>query len=76
MFRLGVSEATADILATLSPAQIMKIASGNTLLCRLRADDELVWGLLASHGKPVAGVEGISRLHANIVMAGRHQEAA
>jgi len=38
-------------------------------------DDETVWGLLTSHGKSAAN-EGVSRLHASILMAGRHQEAA
>ncbi|WKB54484.1 flagellar transcriptional regulator FlhD [Eleftheria terrae] len=75
LFRLGISEETADLLAVLSPSQLMKIASGNTLLCRFRFDDELVWGLLTNHGKAAAN-DATSRLHAAIVMAGRHQEAA
>jgi flagellar transcriptional activator FlhD len=75
LFRLGVSEETADLIGLLSPAQMMKIASGNTLLCRMRVDDDLVWGLLSNHGKSAAN-DGVSRLHANILMAGRHQEAA
>lgn len=75
LFRLGVSEDTAQLIDTLTPAQLMKIASGNTLLCRFRMDDDLVWGLLTSHGKNAAN-DGISRLHASILMAGRHQEAA
>ena len=66
---------TATLIATLSPAQLMKIASGNTLLCRFRMDDDLVWGLLTSHSKTAAN-DGVSRLHASILMAGRHQEAA
>ena len=74
LFRLGVSEETADLLATLSPAQLMKISSGNTLLCRFRFDDDMVWGLLTNHGKAAAN-DGTSRLHASIVLAGRHQEA-
>ena len=75
LFRLGVSEETAAILDTLSPSQMMKIASGNTLLCRMRVDDDLVWSLLTNHGKSAAN-DGISRLHASILMAGRHHEAA
>lgn len=75
LYRLGISEETALLLGTLSPAQTMKIAAGNTLLCRFRMDDDLVWGLLTSHGKTAAN-EGVSRLHASILMAGRHQEAA
>ena len=77
LFRLGISEDTATILAQLSPAQILKIASGSTLLCQFRMNDDLVWGLLTSHGRPGAAAnEGVSRLHASILMAGRHQEAA
>jgi flagellar transcriptional activator FlhD len=75
VYRLGVSEETAALLAALSPAQMMKIASGNQLLCRFRMDDDVVWGLLTSHGKTAAN-ESVSRLHASILMAGRHQEAA
>jgi len=75
LYRLGISEETATLISTLSPAQIMKIASGNTLLCRMRCDDDLVWGLLTSHGKSAAN-ESVNRLHASILMAGRHQEAA
>ena len=75
LFRLGVSEETATLIGTLTPAQMMKIAGGNTLLCRFRMDDDLVWSLLTSHGKGAAN-ESVSRLHASILMAGRHQEAA
>lgn len=75
LFRLGISEETADMISALSPAQLLKIAAGNTLLCRLRMDDDLVWGLLTNHGKPEAHLAS-SRLHASLVMAGRHQEAA
>ncbi len=75
LFRLGLSEDNAVMINALTPAQMMKIASGNTLLCKMRCDDELVWSLLASHGKGAAN-ESVSRLHASILMAGRHQEAA
>ncbi|MEO8281765.1 MAG: flagellar transcriptional regulator FlhD [Ideonella sp.] len=76
LFRLGISEENAAMLALLSPAQMMKIASGSTLLCRFRMDDDLVWGLLANHGKGGAANGTTSRLHASILMAGRHREAA
>jgi flagellar transcriptional activator FlhD len=75
LFRLGVSEESANLIGALTPAQMMKIAASNTLLCRMRCDDELVWGLLTNHGKSSAN-DGVSRLHASILMAGRHQEAA
>ncbi|WP_374256645.1 flagellar transcriptional regulator FlhD [Aquabacterium sp.] len=76
LFRLGLSEEAADRLAALSPAQVLKIASSNTLICRMRVDDDLVWTLLTNHGKGTAGNDAASRLHASILMAGRHQEAA
>ena len=76
LFRLGISEESAAMIALLTPAQMMKIASGNTLLCRFRMDDDLVWGLLTNHGKAGAANDVTTRLHASILMAGRHQEAA
>jgi len=75
LFRLGISEETATLIGALTSAQMMKIATGNTLLCRFRMDDDLVWNLLTSHGKGAAN-DGVARLHASILMAGRHQEAA
>jgi flagellar transcriptional activator FlhD len=75
LFRLGINEDTAAMIGTLTPAQMMKIATGNTLLCRFRMDDDMVWNLLTSHGKGAAN-DGLSRLHASILMASRHQEAA
>jgi flagellar transcriptional activator FlhD len=75
LFRLGLSEETAALIEVLTPAQMMRIASGNTLLCRFRMDDDLVWGLLTNHGRAPAS-EATSKLHAAILMAGRHHEAA
>jgi flagellar transcriptional activator FlhD len=75
LYRLGVSDETAGLIAALTPAQMLKIASGSTLLCRFRMDDELVWNLLTNHGRSAAN-DGVNRLHASILMAGRHQEAA
>ena len=49
MFRLGVSDDVAQILEQLSPAQIMKMATSNMLLCRFRFDDRMVLGLLTDH---------------------------
>ena len=75
LFRLGINEETALLLTKLTSAQMMKMSVGNTLLCRFRMDDDVVWNLLTNHGKGAAN-EGVSRLHASILMAGRHQEAA
>lgn len=73
LFRLGISEESADMISALSPAQLLRLASGNTLLCRLRMDDELVWSLLTNHGKPDSHMT-TSRLHASLLMAGRYHE--
>jgi flagellar transcriptional activator FlhD len=75
LYRLGIGEEAATMIATLTAAQIMKIAQTNTLLCRFRMDDDMVWSLLTSHGKSSAN-DSVGRLHAAILMAGRHQEAA
>lgn len=75
LYRLGVSEDNAALIGALTPAQMMKIANSNTLLCRFRMDDDVVWNLLTSHGKGAAN-DGMSRLHASILLAGRHAEAA
>jgi flagellar transcriptional activator FlhD len=67
LYRLGLSEQVAEVIGKLTPAQILKIAASNMLMCRLRFDDAAVWNLLDSHGrdKEVAGV------HAAILMSGR-----
>jgi flagellar transcriptional activator FlhD len=74
-FRLGISDESSDLLAALSPAQLSKIASSNMLLCRFRMDDEVVWSLLTNHAVRKVDNDATTRLHANILMAGRFQEA-
>src|SRR5690349_10553818 len=74
MFRLGISEEVADILAGLSTAQILKIAATNMLMCRFRFDDEIVWNLLTRSNKERE--RGIGGVHAAILMAAPLAEAA
>lgn len=74
LFRLGLTEEAADLLAALSPAQTMKVASSNMLLCRFRVDDDLVWSLLTNHQTGKVNNEVTAQLHANILMAGRFAE--
>lgn len=73
--RLGISEQAADLIGQLSSAQLLKIASGNMLLCRFRVDDDIVWDLLTSHNIGKVHNDATTRLHASIVMAGRFAEA-
>ena len=68
LFRLGVSEAVADIIGSLTTAQILKLAASSMLMCRFSFNDNLVWNLLTSHSKDGALS---SRLHASILMAGQ-----
>jgi flagellar transcriptional activator FlhD len=75
LFRLGISEESADLIATLSAGQILKIASSNMLLCRFRADDDIVWNLLTNNTVNKVDNDATTKLHASILMAGRFSEA-
>jgi flagellar transcriptional activator FlhD len=70
-YRLGISEQLADILADLTPGQVLKMAGANVLLCRMRFDDRLILGLLSSHDKE----RTMPHSHAAILLAGQPAEA-
>jgi flagellar transcriptional activator FlhD len=67
IFRLGISEEIADVLARLTPGQVLKMASSDMLLCSFRFDDALLLDLLANHERD----RGVGHLHAAILAAGR-----
>jgi len=71
VYRLGISQQLADIVASLSPAQVLKMAGTTMLLCRMRFDDQLILGLLTSHGKEGA----MPQSHAAILLSGQPIEA-
>lgn len=71
MFRLGVNGDLADMIDSLTPGQMLKMAASNMLLCRFRFDDGLLLGLLSGHGRETA----TSHLHAAILAAGKPAEA-
>lgn len=75
LFRLGMSEDAAEMISALSPAQIMRIAASNMLLCRFRVDDDMVWNLLTNHTASKVDNDATTKLHASILMAGRFAEA-
>ena len=75
LFRLGISEESADLIATLSPSQILQIASSTMLLCRFRMNDDTVWNLLTNHTASKVDNDATTKLHASILMAGRFSEA-
>ena len=71
IYRLGVSEDLADLLEGLSPAQLIKVASSTTLLCRLRYDDRLILDLLVNPSRD----KSMARTHASSLGASRAVEA-
>ncbi|HEU4621405.1 MAG TPA: flagellar transcriptional regulator FlhD [Burkholderiaceae bacterium] len=77
LYRLGISDEIADLLAELTPGQMMRMAASNMMMCRFRFDDDMVWNLLVDHGKKRGEGEAASagRLHASILMAGNFGEA-
>lgn len=70
MLKLGVGEDVAEVIVNLSPAQILRMASGDMLLCRFRFDDTLLVGLLGNQGAESM----VSRLHASILAASKPVE--
>ena len=72
----AVRAETAKLIDELSPAQMLRIAQGNMLVCRFRFDDAMLWSLLADRegeGRPVEE-RSASRLHASILMSGNFEE--
>ena len=65
IYRLGVSEEVADVLEKLSPAQVVRVATSNSLLFRFRFDDSMIVNMLSDYGngKLMAGT------HAAVLMA-------
>lgn len=66
LYRLGVDGELADLIASLTPGQVLKMASSNVLLARFRFDERRIWDLLSSHARDrQAGIA-----HAHILIAG------
>lgn len=71
MFRLGIGQEMADLIANLSPAQLLKMAASNMLLCRFRFDERLLLNMITDYNKDRL----MSQPHAAIMMAGQPVEA-
>lgn len=69
IFRLGISAEIADMISSMSNAQVLKLASCSVMLSRFRFDDAAVLGTLL-RGKTTAG----SPVHASIIMASQAPE--
>lgn len=70
IFRLGISMEIADLLESLSNAQILKLASTNMMLTRFRFDDEVIVGMLTDYSKESSQAKS----HAAILMSSQSLE--
>jgi flagellar transcriptional activator FlhD len=70
IFRLGISEELAELVEGLSPAQLLKMAASNMLLCRFRFDERLLLNMITDHNKD----RMMSQAHVAILMAGQPLE--
>ena len=70
IFRLGVSDELADLINGLSPAQLMKMAASNMLLCRFRFDERLLLNMITDYNKD----RMMSHAHATILMSAQTPE--
>jgi len=71
IFRLGISEEMVELLAGLSPAQLLKMAASNILLCSFRFDEKLLLNMITDYNKD----RMMSQAHTAILMAGYPMEA-
>ena len=65
IFRLGLSQDTVDVIANLTPAQVVKMAASNMLLCRFRFDDNLLLNMVNGYSRG----RMMSQAHAAILMS-------
>lgn len=70
MYRLGFDSDVADIVLGLSPAQLVKLANSNALICGFRLND---YQLLSTLGQDVLGGV-LQQAHSTILMAQRSPE--
>lgn len=72
IFRLGISRDIADILEVLTPGQILKLSNSNMMLCRIRFDDSLIFGMLANYNNNKD--KAMAQSHTAILLAGQAVE--
>lgn len=70
IFRLGISGEIADLIANMSNAQVLKMASCNVMLSRFRFDDAAILSTLLRE-KPGAVATPV---HVSIIMASQVPE--
>ena len=65
IFRLGLSQDLVDLIGGLSPAQIIKMASCNVLLCSFRFDENILLNMVTDYSKS----RMMAQMHAAILMS-------
>jgi len=71
IFRLGINQEMADLIGGLSPAQLLKMAASNMLLCRFRFDEKLLLNMITDYNEDRL----MAHTHSAILMAKRPAEA-
>ncbi len=71
MYRLGINAELADVMARLTPAQLVKMASTDMLIARFRMDERTVLGMLNDYSKE----RPMARTHSAIMLAAQPLEA-
>jgi flagellar transcriptional activator FlhD len=65
IYRLGLSQELVDLIGGLTPAQIIKLASCNMLLCSFRFDENILLNMVADYSKS----RMMAQTHAAILMS-------
>lgn len=71
IFRLGINDELAQLISSLTPMQVMKMASTNMMLCRFRFDENLLLNMISDFNKDRL----MSQAHATILMSAQPVEA-
>jgi flagellar transcriptional activator FlhD len=71
IFRLGINQEMAELIAGLSSAQLLKMAASNMLLCRFRFDEKLLLNMITDYNKN----RMMSQAHTTILMSRQPLEA-
>lgn len=56
--QLGIGDEAAQVIERMTPSQMARAACGNTLVCSVRLDDDMVWDLVTHHLPADGGAPG------------------
>jgi len=65
IYRLGLTQDLVDVIGGLTPAQIIKLASCNMLLCAFRFDENILLNMVTDYSKS----RMMAQTHAAILMS-------